>query len=153
MSTKEPSKQLVRVAAAIFIKDEMILAGRRASHKESAGQWEFPGGKIERTESDFDAVRREIKEEMGFIPKPIWRFDISSTEVDNKTIKLVSIVCEIGPIGNLQSTDHDQFRWLSRSELAQILWAKPDLQVVRKLQEHRSWAELLNREPDAEALI
>ncbi len=33
--------------------------------------WEFPGGKIEKDETPFDAVRREIEEELGVTARPL----------------------------------------------------------------------------------
>jgi len=62
METSNP----IHVVAAIFTKGKKVLACRRASHKNSPGLWEFPGGKVENGESSFAALEREIKEELGF---------------------------------------------------------------------------------------
>lgn len=42
-----------------------ILLAQRLPHKQHGGLWEFPGGKIEPGESRADAIRRELKEELG----------------------------------------------------------------------------------------
>lgn len=53
----------IRVAAAVIINEERILATQRG-YGEFAGGWEFPGGKIEAGESPREALVREIKEEL-----------------------------------------------------------------------------------------
>jgi 8-oxo-dGTP diphosphatase len=42
-----------------------VLLGQRPDGKPYAGYWEFPGGKLERGESIVDALRRELREELG----------------------------------------------------------------------------------------
>ncbi len=123
----------VHVAAAIFLKDEMVLACRRAPHKTSAGLWEFPGGKVEPGETSFAAIEREIKEELGFDCHPQEIFDITVTKVGALEIKLETIICLFETNQELSSTDHDKFRWLAITELYNVEWAMPDRPAVKKL--------------------
>jgi len=130
------------VVAAILIKGERVLACRRAPHKSSPGLWEFPGGKVEAGEDPFDALVREIQEELGIDCQVIRSFDISETEGQPLTIRLHSVICVVALEGQLTSTDHDQLRWLTISELEPIEWAKPDLPTVRRLLDIGSLAGL-----------
>ncbi len=54
-----------RVVAAVIRRGSRILIARRHEGGERGGQWEFPGGKVEPGESEPEALRREIREELG----------------------------------------------------------------------------------------
>ncbi len=56
----------IQVVSGI-IEDETgrLLIAQRPPHKKLAGQWEFPGGKIERGEDPPAALARELKEELS----------------------------------------------------------------------------------------
>ena len=53
------------VAALIYDEFGRVLVAQRPAGKPLAGQWEFPGGKIEAGESGAEALRRELNEELG----------------------------------------------------------------------------------------
>jgi 8-oxo-dGTP diphosphatase len=56
----------VDVAVAILVRpDGCVLLAQRPRRKAYAGYWEFPGGKVEPDEAVIDALRREIREELG----------------------------------------------------------------------------------------
>lgn len=62
----ELSRPIVEVAAGILLRDGRdVLMAQRPEGKLYAGYWEFPGGKLEPTESVASALYRELKEELG----------------------------------------------------------------------------------------
>lgn len=60
------SRKLIHVAAAV-IQNSVgdILIAKRSTDKHQGGLWEFPGGKVEEGESAFEALSRELYEELG----------------------------------------------------------------------------------------
>lgn len=55
---------LAVIIALIVDNDQRVLLARRQAHQSHPNKLEFPGGKIVEHESDFDALVREIKEEV-----------------------------------------------------------------------------------------
>lgn len=55
----------IPVVAAFIRHDGKILVGQRPESHSLAGQWEFPGGKIETGETPEQALARELSEELG----------------------------------------------------------------------------------------
>jgi len=53
------------VAAVLRDRKGRVLIGERPAGKPLAGFWEFPGGKLEACEPPFDALKRELHEELG----------------------------------------------------------------------------------------
>ena len=56
----------ISVAVGVLVDTHgRILITRRAKNAHQGGLWEFPGGKLELGESVFEALRRELSEELG----------------------------------------------------------------------------------------
>lgn len=60
--------RLVKVAAAVIERGGKVLISRRPETVHQGGKWEFPGGKLESTESAAQALVRELREELGITP-------------------------------------------------------------------------------------
>ncbi len=59
-------RPVTEVAAGILLDSTgRYLLGQRPEGKPYAGYWEVPGGKIEAGESVFDALKRELQEELS----------------------------------------------------------------------------------------
>lgn len=56
---------MVQVVAAIIERDGRILIGQRQPEQSHPLQWEFPGGKVEPSESPKQALARELEEELA----------------------------------------------------------------------------------------
>lgn len=54
-----------RVVAALIRQDGKVLLTQRWPGKHMGLTWEFPGGKVEPGESDEEALKRELFEELG----------------------------------------------------------------------------------------
>lgn len=65
MRAEPPEQALVRVVACVVARGDELLVCQRPHHKRHGGLWEFPGGKCEPGESDAEAARRELMEELG----------------------------------------------------------------------------------------
>lgn len=53
------------VAAVIERADRRLLIGQRRRNDTSPLKWEFPGGKVEKSETPEAALARELREELG----------------------------------------------------------------------------------------
>jgi len=105
------------VAAVIEDSNGSILLARRPDDKHQGGKWEFPGGKIEPDESAFDALVRELKEELDIAV-------VAATHLIRVPYrypdKLVSI--DVWQVQQYQGEPHGRegqaIRWVRRSDLA-----------------------------------
>ena len=62
------SQSLIHVAAGVIYHNDhpnQILIAKRPQHLHQGGLWEFPGGKIRPDETTYQALQRELSEELG----------------------------------------------------------------------------------------
>ena len=64
------SSFLLVVAAALRKSSGQVLLAQRPPGRHRAGQWEFPGGKVEPGETPAAALCREMAEELGITLRP-----------------------------------------------------------------------------------
>lgn len=123
----------IRVAAAVIINEERILATQRG-YGEFAGGWEFPGGKIEAGESPREALVREIKEELEMDIKAGTLID--TVEYDYPAFHL-SMDCFFASIvqGTPVLKEHEAAKWLTRDTLDSVDWLPADRGLIDKLRE------------------
>ena len=65
MNQASPKRSVTEVAVGIIFQDDQFLLAKRPQGKPYAGYWEFPGGKIEASETVHQALERELEEELG----------------------------------------------------------------------------------------
>ncbi len=123
----------IRVVAAIIERDGAYLGCRRAEGKKLAGLWEFPGGKVEASESDAEALVREISEELG-VAIYVHEFVAESIQdVAGTTIRLLGYRCTLAGEVPSTSTDHDVLYWFTPEEFEHKNWAPADIPLLKAL--------------------
>jgi 8-oxo-dGTP diphosphatase len=65
MYVKAPLRPAISVIAGLIFRNKRVLICQRGQNTAFGLKWEFPGGKIENHESETDALRRELKEELA----------------------------------------------------------------------------------------
>lgn len=124
---------MINVVAAV-IKDDSgkILITQRNLKKPQGGLWEFPGGKIEPNETKEQAIIREIKEELTIDINVKNYIDEKIFTYPEKVINLIALECSIIN-GNIELLEHEDYRWVSSSELENFEFAPADMFIVEKL--------------------
>lgn len=123
--------ECVPVCCALIEDQGRVLIAQRPLDKHLAGEWEFPGGKIEANETPEAALRREIEEELGchlgqVRPLPPVEYDYGSTR-----ICLFPFVADLAPASPPpQAIEHVAIQWLTREEISTAKLAPADIPVL-----------------------
>lgn len=125
-------KTLKVVAAIIENENQEVLCALRSHNMSIPNHWEFPGGKVEANESLFDAIEREIKEELGCMIQAWSIFHENMHEYDNFIINLICIKCKLID-KTPQASEHAKLIWIHKQYLTSLKWAPADIPAVNKL--------------------
>lgn len=125
--------EVIPVAVGILEDaDGRILVARRPGHKHQGGKWEFPGGKIDSTESMPAALARELHEELGITlgaASPMLR--------TRHTYPDKNVLLDVWRVTDFSGTPHGRegqpIRWVQPYELEQLDLPAADVPIVRAL--------------------
>jgi 8-oxo-dGTP diphosphatase len=121
---------MIRVSCAIIRNEENeILVVQRGEKTDHPFKWEFPGGKIEKGETEEESIIREIAEELGL--DIVIRDSMHEVEYNygKKAVRLLPFICDtLEEIPLL--TEHVAFRWLKPSELLSVDYSEADILVA-----------------------
>jgi 8-oxo-dGTP diphosphatase len=123
---------MIRVTAAILIHDNRILIAQRGEKDKLAGKWEFPGGKIEKSETPQECLTREMKEEFG-IDVLVGEFFGESTHACESEIIQLLAYHTVWTGGNFSLNAHAAARWVALTQLQEYEFAPADKPFVEKL--------------------
>jgi 8-oxo-dGTP diphosphatase len=118
-----------KVVAAIIQRDGRILVAQRDTG-HLAGKWEFPGGKVEGSESLEDALVREIQEEFGTLISVERRIGEVPFQVGEKEFILFGFYAR-HVSGNYAIREHKRIRWVRPSRLLDLDFSPADVPIAR----------------------
>ncbi len=115
------------VVAGAVIRDGAVLAARRTYPPEAAGRWEFPGGKVGPGENDLQALRRELREELGIDTEIGARLG-PEISLDVETVLRLYAVDTLSE--GIAPDEHDELRWLTATQLEDVDWLDADRELL-----------------------
>lgn len=117
------------VVAVIRRADGQILLAQRPLHKHQGGKWEFPGGKVELGESPWQALERELYEELGITPlqaQPLIKVKYHYPER--------SVLLDVWDVtdfsGEAQGREQQPVAWFSASNLTHLEFPPANYPII-----------------------
>ena len=121
------------VLAFVYNKIGNVLLAQRPVGKSYGGFWEFPGGKIEADETPFQAVVRELIEELGITVRPTTKHPSYEFVNDMGTnILFHPVTCEWDE-SEITLNEHQRVRFVASNEVDSWMLAPPDYGALKYL--------------------
>lgn len=114
------TKPILLVAAAALVdRDNRVLISKRPEGKSLAGLWEFPGGKVDPGETPEEALRRELKEELGIevCETCLAPFTFASHSYEAFHLLMPLFLCRNWE-GNLAAREGQELAWVRPNRLS-----------------------------------
>jgi 8-oxo-dGTP diphosphatase len=124
----------VHVAVAIIVKQQQVLISLRKPEQHQGGLWEFPGGTVESGESVYQALCREIEEELDLTVHAAEPFMQVQHDYSDK-----SVLLDIWGVDNFTGTASGQegqsIKWCEMTELDSHAFPQANQTIVSALQQ------------------
>lgn len=129
-------KIVLVVAAALIDGDGRVLIAQRPEGKSLAGQWEFPGGKVEDGETPEAALIRELDEELGIVVKQACLAPFVFASHTYETFHLLMPLYLIRRWeGEPEAREHTALKWVAPLKLRDYPMPPADVPLVSWLQD------------------
>jgi len=126
----------VLVAAAVLVARGRVLLTQRRAGTHLAGAWEFPGGKVEDGEDPREALRRELREEVGIEAQVGEIVDVTFHRYQdaNKAVLLLFFEATLETDSpEPRAVDVAATRWATREELRDEDFPPADVAALKKV--------------------
>lgn len=122
---------MIKVICAIIEDYDRALVVQRSEKMKLPNKWEFPGGKIEKNETEEECIIREIKEELNICIEVVQRLTPTTFTYPDQSIQLVPFIANYNG-GELKLAEHKSFQWLHKKDLIELDWAEADISIVEE---------------------
>jgi len=125
-------KKIQVAAGVIFNTDRQVFLAKRADKADQGGLWEFPGGKLEPSETSIEALIRELDEELGIEVLSAQPLMQVSFDYPTKAVQLdVFSVFEFK--GEPWGKEGQKTAWFELSELAELSFPEANKAILEKI--------------------
>ncbi|GAA5216700.1 8-oxo-dGTP diphosphatase MutT [Corallincola platygyrae] len=125
----------VEIAVGIVIRRREqieVLVAKRKQGQHLAGTWEFPGGKVESGESNLQALRRELLEEVGINPVESQLFEHITHRYPEKHVSINFYLVERFE-GSAKGNESQEIRWITAPALPELNVPQANLPIIQRL--------------------
>lgn len=128
----------IRVVAAVIRavnnENKPVIFATQRGYGEFKGGWEFPGGKIESGETQQQALKREIMEELDTEIAVGELIDTIEYDYPNFHLSMDCFWCEVIH-GELILKEAEDAKWLTKEHLADVKWLPADVTLIENIRE------------------
>lgn len=126
-------KEKVHVAVGVIQdKSKRFLISKRLDSLHQGGLWEFPGGKLESSETVYDALCRELHEELNLhVQHAVPLIQISHQYIDKYVLLDVWLVDDFD--GTAESQQQQDLKWVSLSDLKNYTFPAANSAILKCL--------------------
>jgi 8-oxo-dGTP diphosphatase len=127
---------MISVTCAVIRNEENeVLVVQRGEFTDHPLKWEFPGGKLNRGETEEDCVIREVNEELSIDIVICGRLPEVVHDYGHKKIKLIPFICDsLDELPFL--SEHIDFKWLNTRYLTEVDFSEADVFVTKNYLEY-----------------
>jgi 8-oxo-dGTP diphosphatase len=126
-------KTIEAVSAVIFYNNQFLCVQKGANKYDYiAYKYEFPGGKVEEGETNEEAVKREIREELNLEIEIVSQLTTVRHQYPDFLLILHNFLCSCQS-AEIELLEHIDFKWLEKAELGSLDWAASDVGVVEEV--------------------
>ena len=125
-------KTVLVSAVALIDSDGRILLAQRPLGKSMAGLWEFPGGKVEKGETQYQALKREIKEEIDYDLIDPKQLIITTHQYESFRLTL-DVWYEKSKQPQVHANENQPIKWIHKSQLKNINFPEADAPIVNAI--------------------
>ena len=122
----------IRVVAAVIEREGRYLITQRRPAAVLPLLWEFPGGKVEETETDAAALKREVRHRLAVEIEAGQLISFVSHPYERYVVDLYLYECRITG-GELSPLAVNAFKWVTSAEFDQYPFTPADEASMNKL--------------------
>ncbi|MFQ3203515.1 MAG: 8-oxo-dGTP diphosphatase [Pseudoalteromonas tetraodonis] len=123
------TKVIINVAVGVIKKNNNVFICKRADEQHQGGLWEFPGGKVEAGESVFQALKRELFEEVELTIHSSSELVTIEHDYGDKCVRLnVHVVSNFN--GQAHGAEGQPSEWVSIDELDNYDFPAANVEII-----------------------